>query len=329
MSVLSIIIPVYNSSNSLQICLDSIINQSYTDFEVIIIDDGSTDNSMAICQKYEIADKRFHVYTQDNCGPGVSRNRGLKLAKGKYVLFIDSDDWIEKEYLETIMRSQNSHPTDLLIWGYTIDTPVSSSPHGFKPIICKTKELALKEILKMKWNYEFGFSCFYLFRRDLIQQYKIFFPTGIRLHEDVVFANYYCQHINSLQIINYVGYHYLKYESQSLSRRNIGSAEAYKIAEQLWMSVQYWIEEEGFKDFETRQYLAYHYLSLRQMYKEKMCSASERHKRINNLKKIIVDNQDNKSIGMSRKELLFFMFVPTIIIDFIFIMYNLKKSTNK
>lgn len=99
MSFISIIIPVYNAEQYLVQCLDSIRIQSYSDFEVILIDDGSTDNSGKICNNYEELDKRFHSIHQKNSGVAAARNTGIAISKGEYVTFIDSDDWIDPDYL--------------------------------------------------------------------------------------------------------------------------------------------------------------------------------------------------------------------------------------
>ena len=94
---LSIIIPVYNNDKYIQRCLDSVLAQSYNDFELIIVDDGSTDGSSEICKKYASTDSRI-IYTKiPNSGAGAARNIGIKLSKGKYITFIDSDDWIDTE----------------------------------------------------------------------------------------------------------------------------------------------------------------------------------------------------------------------------------------
>lgn len=99
--LISIIVPIYNVSQWLERCLDSIKNQSLKNYEVLMIDDGSTDNSYFLAEKY-CADSRFKLYRQANAGQGVARNLGLKHANGDYVVFVDSDDWIHEDYLKTM-----------------------------------------------------------------------------------------------------------------------------------------------------------------------------------------------------------------------------------
>ena len=101
---ISIIVPVYNSEKYLGACIDSILAQSYRDFELILVDDGSRDSSPRICDDYAQKDSRVKVIHKANGGVSAARNDGLDIAKGEYVTFIDSDDWVEGEYLETLSK---------------------------------------------------------------------------------------------------------------------------------------------------------------------------------------------------------------------------------
>ena len=106
-SKISIIIPIYNSEKFLVRCLDSILNQLYNDFEVILIDDGSKDHSLEICQRYSLLDARFKVYSKENGGVSSARNFGLSKAVGSYIVFIDSDDYIAPLFLKSYIIYQN------------------------------------------------------------------------------------------------------------------------------------------------------------------------------------------------------------------------------
>lgn len=100
---ISVIIPVYNSELFLEKCLDSLLNQTYKNWEAIAIDDGSKDNSYKILMDYAEKDARFHIFTQENKGPGLTRNRAMQNASGEYYVFLDSDDWIEKDYFQAVV----------------------------------------------------------------------------------------------------------------------------------------------------------------------------------------------------------------------------------
>lgn len=108
--MVSIIVPVYNSSKYINRCIDSVIGQRYADIEVVIIDDGSNDDSLAVCKDIASRDSRVKVFSQPNSGASLARNRGLDIAIGEYVMFVDSDDWIEPEMLDGMMRVFQDNP---------------------------------------------------------------------------------------------------------------------------------------------------------------------------------------------------------------------------
>ena len=101
-NLISVIIPVYNVSIYLRQCLDSIINQTYTQLEILLINDGSTDDSLEICQEYALKDSRINVISQQNKGLAAARNKGLALASAEYLMFVDSDDWLALTTIETV-----------------------------------------------------------------------------------------------------------------------------------------------------------------------------------------------------------------------------------
>ena len=116
--IVSVIVPIYNAENTLERCLSSIKNQSYTNFEVIMINDGSTDNSESICKKFVEKDKRYVLYTQENRGVSSARNLGLKKVKGRYIQFIDSDDEIAEECINNMLSAMICHCADMVVCGY-------------------------------------------------------------------------------------------------------------------------------------------------------------------------------------------------------------------
>ena len=115
MEKISIIIPVYNTENYIEKCIDSIIKQTYSNIEIFLINDGSTDNSLNICKKYEIIDKRINVIDIKNKGVSNARNIGLNLCKGNYITFIDSDDFVEKDYIKTMYNKIKENNVDVVI----------------------------------------------------------------------------------------------------------------------------------------------------------------------------------------------------------------------
>lgn len=127
-TVFSIIVPVYNSQEFLHKCLDSLVNQTLHDIEIICIDDGSTDDSLSILREYANADNRVIVITQQNSGPSVARNKGLSIAKGKYILFVDSDDWLEYDACCILKYELIKNPVDIAIFRHaTIENNIQKN----------------------------------------------------------------------------------------------------------------------------------------------------------------------------------------------------------
>ncbi|NDI77672.1 MULTISPECIES: glycosyltransferase family 2 protein [Psychrilyobacter] len=111
----SIVVPIYNAEKYLEKCIGSIINQSFKDFELILVNDGSTDNSLNVCNKYKNKDSRIRVIDKENEGSILTRRRGVNLAKGKYLMFCDSDDYVEKESLKKLVDEAEKHDLDIVI----------------------------------------------------------------------------------------------------------------------------------------------------------------------------------------------------------------------
>ena len=146
MSLLSIILPVYNVENYLPVCLDSIINQTFRDFELIIIDDGSTDNSLFVCQDYCKSDTRIKIFTQENSGQSVARNRGIREAQGVYVTFVDSDDSIDRHMYEKMMSEAVRTAADVVMCGHRV---VSEDGKILEEIRYKKQNLSGRETAVM------------------------------------------------------------------------------------------------------------------------------------------------------------------------------------
>lgn len=114
----TVIVPVYNVEKYLDQCVKSVIDQTYKDLQIVLVDDGSPDRCPQMCDEYQKKDPRISVIHKENGGLGLARNAGLKVAKGKYVIFIDSDDWLDPDYVEIQVRAMQKNQVDLLVHGY-------------------------------------------------------------------------------------------------------------------------------------------------------------------------------------------------------------------
>ena len=177
----TIVVPIYNVEKYIMNCLDSIKKQTYTDFELLLIDDGSTDESGRIADEYAISDSRAVVYHKANGGLSDARNYGIDRAKGEYICFIDSDDWIESTYLEELVKLISDYRTDIAICAYKRNTGEEEIDQPVK--IEKTVETGI-EALGNIWSSRYGeyvVAWNKLYRRKLFEENR--YAVGL-IHED-------------------------------------------------------------------------------------------------------------------------------------------------
>jgi len=180
-NIISIIIPVYNVELFVSKCLESVIQQDYKNIEIIVINDGSTDDSLAICERYKNKDKRITLINQSNHGLSFSRNIGIERAKGEWIIFLDSDDWISNDFCTKLLNLALMHQSDLVISNY-VKVYEGSLPiiNSKTTLLIFEKNEALNELYNEKY-LQFVISCGKLIRRTILNSIR--FPNG-KLHED-------------------------------------------------------------------------------------------------------------------------------------------------
>lgn len=218
--MISIIVPVYNVEAHLDKCITSIIAQTNPYWELILIDDGSTDKSGIICDEYAKTDSRIRVFHQPNSGASVARNKGISIAKGEFITFIDADDWIESNYLKEVTNLNPDNLT-LVAYGVAYDFTDSSKNFNFHP--------TADEILLH------GLVCAKVWPTDVIRQNGILFNENLHLHEDHVFFYDALKYITNVEIIAKPLYHYMHYGERSLSRR-LQTSDQYFLAADLMLA---------------------------------------------------------------------------------------------
>ena len=184
----SIIVPIYNVEKYLESCLNSLINQTLKDIEIICVDDGSTDNSAHILQKYSQIDNRIKVITQSNSGQGIARNNALNIANGEYIGFVDPDDYVSPQMFETLYKNAKAYNADLVEESFYIDNQARSYKRKQKNKL----NLPTNDIFnwKVKKNYAFSVNLAVwnkLYRRDFIRKFNIKFMNVLR-GEDIIFT---------------------------------------------------------------------------------------------------------------------------------------------
>ena len=214
MPLVSIVVPVYNVEQYLHRCIDSILKQTLQDFELILIDDGSTDKSGKICDCYAKSDKRVQVLHKENGGQSSARNKGLELCKGEFIYFCDSDDWVEPKLLEKAVEKLEAANADMVRFQcmtHFFDKTVKSD-FQFSETNCiecfdeKAKILVVcDELLTYKIGWEL---CLGLYRAKSIYQNNIRFPNGIDVAEDLFFNILYVFYSRRITFLESALYHY-------------------------------------------------------------------------------------------------------------------------
>lgn len=216
MPQISIITPVYMAEKYLENCIDSILSQKYNDWELILVDDGSPDKSGLICEQFAKLDSRIQVIHKPNEGVSSARNIGMFSARGEWIYFVDSDDFIEPNTLELLVESV-SNRTDLLIHGLCDDYLEKGIKFEYDYYVKKNWSIA--EILEYadKKGLLRGPVC-KLYKTNIIRKYNILFNKNISYGEDTIFTFEYLKYCNSVILIPFSLYHYC-HRNNSLSGR--------------------------------------------------------------------------------------------------------------
>lgn len=214
----SVIIPVYNSEKTISKCLDSLLYQIPNDAELLVINDGSTDESGKICGRYEAKYPEVHYYEIENGGVSIARNIGLDKAVGKYILFVDSDDFVEPQYWQIIDSFINQYRPDMLQWGFRdCGKTVRERNTGDYAVV---GELAVaKKIQTAIQGYMFSALWARIFRNDIITKYSIRFDPKLSIGEDQVFIFTYAIHVKNLVSTKLCLYNSVLENGESLSRK--------------------------------------------------------------------------------------------------------------
>lgn len=204
---ISVIVPIYNAEQTLPACIDSILQQSCCDFELLLIDDGSTDCSPGIADDYASRYEFITAVHQQNRGVSAARNCGLSLARGKYVVFVDADDWVDKDYLSSFMR--HAKFADICIGNMVlVYSETRKTVHPLSTQLFSTHDEMLRFLLTL-FPLDLPISaCNCLLRRSVIEESQLRFDEQIRVCEDTEFIFRYLSHIRSMQVFSDANYCY-------------------------------------------------------------------------------------------------------------------------
>ena len=211
--MISIIIPVYNVENYLEECLKSVQSQTYTNIEVILVNDGSTDKSKLICERYCKEDRRFHLLNQENQGQSVARNMGVAASTGEFISFVDSDDIILPNYLETLMHYM-AEDVDIVESQFTVSKKKFLDEKPKEPMIFFEGDS--QEAVKAVSNHTLSVNpVTKLYRRTVVE--SVPYLEGI-IFEDIYSGVGMLKYIRKIVLLDYVGYYYRQHQSSTMHR---------------------------------------------------------------------------------------------------------------
>lgn len=214
---ISIIVPVYNVEKYLQKCIDTLINQTYKNIEIILYDDGSTDDSYKICTRASTKDKRIILLKGNNAGPAIARNNSLKYATGQYVTFVDSDDYVESQYVENMVKELYREDVDIVIAGFE-KVSKSFSKKYFLQESSGNREKFIKTLPKLMEKCLVQGPCWKLFKLEIIRKNGVYFNNSWKLGEDAFFVYSYIKYVKSYSTVPCTCYKYIVRNSNSLSQ---------------------------------------------------------------------------------------------------------------
>lgn len=243
--LVSIIVPVYNVERYLDVCIQSLIVQTYTNIEIIVVDDGSSDSCPQKCDEWQMRDDRIHVIHTINAGVSAARNKGLSLAVGEYVCFVDSDDFVEISYIETMLRKAVEYQADIVFCGYRTVNYVAGNyipvaRNNKVSFIAVDNSMFKKRFVALAHSGVVNPPWCKIFRKDFLTRNDASFPVGIVAGEDSMFAYPLYACANTIVSIDDVLYNYVvhsgsasgKYDSRLFESRRKAYAKVSPVVEQ-------------------------------------------------------------------------------------------------
>lgn len=219
-TLVSVIVPVYNSEKFLEECINSLLNQNSHNFELILVDDGSTDSSPIICETFARY-SNIRVFHKENGGVGSARNFGLKMAKGDWIVFVDSDDVVTNSYISYLYKSVSEDKIELAVCNLYTD----STTGVYECLIPKFSNITLSEMLINIGLLRSLGPCCKIFNKQILEQHQICFPENYSYGEDTVFTLRYLLHVKHCSFIPQSLYYYRDSGAESLSHKLIKANE--------------------------------------------------------------------------------------------------------
>ena len=280
MPKVSIIVPVYNVDKYLESCLESLKKQTIKDIEIICVNDGSTDNSLEVLERFAKKDRRFIIINQENKGRSAARNTGLKKVSSPYVMFCDSDDKYGESMCEKMVKVMDQYETDLAVCGIAIEYEAHSEIKDSDDAYYRLKFYGKTFIDDNIIRKTDASVCNKIFRRDLLKKYQLVFPEGLN-NEDYYFYNAYMSVAKTCYFLNRKLYKYIRHDGSIMSDnfdKNIYSPDHLLIAEELFA----FYKKNGYIERHTDLFWTqfsdsfwFSYLHSAKKYRKKICSMAK------------------------------------------------------
>ena len=208
--LVTIIVPAFNSEKYIEKCLNSILRQTYQNLEVIVVDDGSTDGTAGIIRGIAGRDHRIRLLCEENRGTSAARNYGLEEATGEYLTFVDSDDYIARDYVERLQKRCESTEADMVICGLCY---VDEDGRILKRIVPDYYQRGVHE----EWTFRISAACSHFYRRQIWEKYHVRFAVGER-GEDMPVALFFSAVCRKIEILPYAGYAYVQHADSAMGK---------------------------------------------------------------------------------------------------------------
>lgn len=217
--MISVIVPIYNSEQCLERCISSIVAQSFSDIEILLIDDGSKDKTAEICKKYVMLDNRVQYYQKENGGAASARNFGLSKATGSYIAFVDSDDYIGKNYLKKMAEQITDEKYTVIQCGLTLEKKDTKTQLSYKEMECNQKEYVRMVISRQIPIFLFQTTVSKLYKRNVIVENNLLFNENVSISEDCLFNTQLMPFIDTYCYVDCDLYYYNQHNDSSLTHK--------------------------------------------------------------------------------------------------------------
>lgn len=217
--LVSIIVPIYNAEKNLERCIESILNQTYREFELLLLDDGSKDSSGAICDAYAAKDERIRVIHKENSGVSDTRNQGIALARGEYLQFLDSDDWITSDATALFVRAAMESQCDMVIADfYRVIGERVAQKGAIEEEGLMDRRTYAENMMQNPADFYYGVLWNKFYKRSIIEKYRLKMDSEVSWCEDFMFNLEYIRHIQNVYALNVPVYYYVKTKGSLVSQ---------------------------------------------------------------------------------------------------------------